>query len=127
LSLAVILSMACILQHLYPSHGLTMNATRSEKSMAAGCADRNRPHIGSHETGDESHRKQSCDDRKGGQDRWIADLIDCAHCGLCRSTVQLEMAMYIFNDYYCIIYKDTYRKDECEEGDPVLGYTHTDN
>ena len=97
-----------------------MNATASDASMAAEAPDRDRPHVGPHQPGDERHRQDGGDDGEGGEDGRIADLVhalDRRDVG--RAVAHLEVAVDVLDHHDGVVHQDADGEDQREEGDPV--------
>ena len=82
--------------------------------------DRNRPHVGAHEPGDEGERQQRADDREGGEDRRIADFVGGVNRRVPRiRPAQLIVAMNVLDDDDGVVDQDADREDEREESDAI--------
>ena len=85
--------------------------------------DRNRPHVGPHESTNEGHGQNRRNHRQSGEDRRVADFVDSFERDLVDrffvGTRQPDVAHDVFDDDDRVIHQDPDREDQREERDAV--------
>ena len=85
--------------------------------------DRDRAHVGAHQTTDKCHRQQGRNHRQGGQNGGATHFIDSRRNDLAQAALwkQHLMAMDVFNHHNGVIDQDTDGENQREQGHPVQG------
>ena len=93
---------------------------QKRKDHSQRSADRHRAHIGAHQAGNEHHRENGGDNRKGRKNGGVADLADRCNGGLkLRLPFHGKMAMDVLGDDDRIVNNDTGHKNQREKRYPV--------
>ena len=84
--------------------------------------DRDRPHVGPHQPGDEGQRQERRHHREGGEDGRVADLVGGVDGGLAGvGPGELVVAVDVLHHHDGVVDQDADGEDEGEQGDPVEG------
>ena len=93
-----------------------------EKHRSGG-ADRDRPHVGAHESADEGHGENRGDDGPRGEDRGVAHLVHGGEGELAQGFLlgagETRVADDVFYDDDGVVHEDADGEDQREERDPV--------
>ena len=82
-------------------------------------------HVRPHHTSHGRHRKQCCDDRISGEDRWITHLVNGLNCRLRIDATFLQPSpVHIFHHHDGIINKNTDGENQCKQAHSINRKTH---
>ena len=96
---------------------------QQRENHCRGRADRDRSHVGSHQSANHRHRQNGRNHRECGQDGRIADFIDRFHRNICKRAVPVLRHPFvpdnIFDDDDGVIDENPDGEDQGKQSDPV--------